>query len=51
MEELIAVRGVEFLEAFLAEGTGRPRDEFSGFAPRVPVKPVPVADLANPADV
>ena len=38
------------LEALLAERTGRVRDEFSGFAPRVPVKPVAVADLANPAD-
>jgi NAD(P)H-nitrite reductase large subunit len=38
------------LEALLAERTGRVRDEFSGFAPRVPVKPVAVADLASPAD-
>jgi NADPH-dependent 2,4-dienoyl-CoA reductase/sulfur reductase-like enzyme len=37
------------LETFLAEQTGRPRDENSGFAPRVPVKPVSVGDLANPA--
>lgn len=36
------------LEAFLAERTGRPRDEYSGFAPRVPVKPVSIADLASP---
>jgi NADPH-dependent 2,4-dienoyl-CoA reductase/sulfur reductase-like enzyme len=39
------------LEAFLAERTGRPPDEYSGFAPRVPIKPVRVADLANPLDV
>jgi len=38
------------LEAFLAERTGRARDQFSGFAPRVPVKPVPIADLASPLD-
>ena len=36
------------LEALLAERTGRPTDEYSGFAPRVPVKPVPIADLASP---
>ncbi len=37
------------LETFLAEQTGRSRDETSGFAPRVPVKPVAVDDLSNPA--
>jgi NAD(P)H-nitrite reductase large subunit len=35
------------LDALLAERTGRPRDEFSGFAPRVPVKPVAIGDLAR----
>ena len=38
------------LEDFLAERTGRARDEYSGFAPRIPVKPVPIEDLANPLD-
>lgn len=37
------------LESFLAEQTGRSQDENSGFAPRVPVKPVSVGDLADPA--
>jgi hypothetical protein len=37
------------LETFLAEQTGRSQDETSGFAPRVPVKPVSVGDLSNPA--
>ena len=37
------------LETFLAERTGRARDETSGFAPRVPVKPVSVGDLSNVA--
>ena len=36
------------LEAFLSERTGRIRSEYSGFAPRVPIKPVSVADLVNP---
>ena len=31
----------------LAERFGRARDEFSGFAPRVPVKPVTIDDLAR----
>lgn len=37
------------LETFLAEQTGRSQDETSGFAPRVPIKPVSVGDLSNPA--
>jgi NAD(P)H-nitrite reductase large subunit len=37
------------LETFLAEQTGRSQDETSGFAPRVPVKPVSVDDLSSPA--
>ena len=37
----------EPLDALLAERTGRPRDEFSGFAPRVPVNPVAIGDLAR----
>jgi bacterioferritin-associated ferredoxin len=39
------------LEDFLAERIGRLPDEYCGFAPRVPIKPVRVADLANPLDV
>jgi NADPH-dependent 2,4-dienoyl-CoA reductase/sulfur reductase-like enzyme len=35
------------LDALLTERCGRPRDEFSGFAPRVPVKPVAIEDLAR----
>ena len=35
------------LDALLAARSGRPRDEFSGFAPRVPVKPVSIEDLAR----
>lgn len=35
------------LDSLLAERFGRPRDEFSGFAPRVPVKPVAIEDLAR----
>ncbi|WP_413989595.1 FAD-dependent oxidoreductase [Labrys okinawensis] len=35
------------LDALLAERYGRPRDEFTGFAPRVPVKPVAIEDLAR----
>ncbi len=35
------------LESFLAKRTGHQRDEYSGFAPRMPVKPVAVADLAS----
>ncbi len=35
------------LDTLLAERFGRPRDEFSGFAPRVPVKPVAIEDLAR----
>ena len=35
------------LDALLAERCGRPRDEFSGFAPRPPVRPVSIADLVG----
>jgi hypothetical protein len=35
------------LDALLAERFGRSRDEFTGFAPRVPVKPVAIEDLAR----
>ena len=35
------------LDALLAERFGRVRDEFTGFAPRVPVKPVAIEDLAR----
>lgn len=38
------------LEALLAERTGRERHELSGFAPRVPVKPVALSDLSRSAD-
>ncbi len=33
------------LDALLAERCGRARDEFSGFAPRPPARPVSIADL------
>jgi NAD(P)H-nitrite reductase large subunit len=35
------------LDALLAARGQRPRDEFSGFAPRVPFKPVAIADLVR----
>lgn len=35
------------LEALLAERLGTERGEFTGFAPRVPVKPVPIGELAR----
>jgi NADPH-dependent 2,4-dienoyl-CoA reductase/sulfur reductase-like enzyme len=35
------------LEALLAERLGKQRGEFTGFAPRVPVKPVPIGELAR----
>ncbi len=35
------------LEALLAERLGVARGEFTGFAPRVPVKPVPIGELAR----
>lgn len=35
------------LDQLLADRFGRPRDAFSGFAPRVPVKPVAIEDLAR----
>ena len=35
------------LEALLAERLGVARGEFTGFAPRVPVKPVPIGELAQ----
>ncbi len=36
-----------FLETLFAERHGRPRDEFSGFAPRPPTKPVAIEDIAR----
>lgn len=38
------------LEALIGHGAGRAPGEFSGFAPRLPVKPVAIRDLASPAD-
>jgi NADPH-dependent 2,4-dienoyl-CoA reductase/sulfur reductase-like enzyme len=35
------------LDALLAERSGRPREEFSGFAPRVPIRPVAIDDLTR----
>jgi NADPH-dependent 2,4-dienoyl-CoA reductase/sulfur reductase-like enzyme len=35
------------LDALLAERCGRARDEFSGFAPRPPVRPVSISDLVG----
>ena len=35
------------LESLLAERLGKERGEFTGFAPRVPVKPVPIGELAR----
>jgi len=35
------------LDAVLAERCGRARDEFSGFAPRPPARPVSIADLVG----
>jgi NAD(P)H-nitrite reductase large subunit len=35
------------LENLLAEKCGVPRDEFTGFAPRVPVKPLPIGELVQ----
>ncbi len=35
------------LEALMAERLGAPRGEFTGFAPRVPVKPVSIDELAQ----
>jgi NAD(P)H-nitrite reductase large subunit len=35
------------LDALLAERCGRARDEFSGFAPRPPARPVSIADLVG----
>lgn len=35
------------LEALLAERLGKVRGEFTGFAPRVPVKPVPIGELVR----
>jgi NAD(P)H-nitrite reductase large subunit len=39
------------LNRLVAERCGTPLDEFSGFAPRVPVKPVTIADLASGAEL
>jgi thioredoxin reductase len=38
------------LEALLDTRQPRVHDEYSGFAPRVPVKPIRIADLARPMD-
>jgi NADPH-dependent 2,4-dienoyl-CoA reductase/sulfur reductase-like enzyme len=38
------------LEALLETRCGRKRDEFSGFAPRVPAKPLPIGALAQPPE-
>jgi NADPH-dependent 2,4-dienoyl-CoA reductase/sulfur reductase-like enzyme len=38
------------LENLLAEKCGRPRGEFTGFAPRVPVKPLPIGEIVQRAD-
>jgi hypothetical protein len=35
------------LNHLVATRCDRPQDEFSGFAPRVPIKPVTIADLAR----
>jgi NAD(P)H-nitrite reductase large subunit len=35
------------LEALLTERLGKERAEFTGFAPRVPVKPVPIGELTS----
>lgn len=35
------------LESLLAERLGKERAEFTGFAPRVPVKPVPIGELTR----
>ena len=35
------------LAALLAERCGRPLDEMAFFAPRLPAKPVPIAELAR----
>lgn len=35
------------LDALLAERCGHPRDEFSGFAPRPPARPVSIADIVG----
>ncbi|WP_174803152.1 FAD-dependent oxidoreductase [Martelella limonii] len=35
------------LDTLMAARAGRERDEFSGFAPRVPVRPVRIADIAG----
>jgi thioredoxin reductase len=35
------------LDAWLATRGGRPRDEFSGFAPRVPIRPLSITDLVR----
>lgn len=38
-------------EALLSEISSKSPDEFSGFAPRLPVKPIAIRDLATRADV
>jgi hypothetical protein len=37
------------LDEIVCERFGRSRDEMSGFAPRVPVKPVTIAELSGSA--
>lgn len=39
------------LNHLVATRCGRPQDEYSGFAPRVPVKPVTIADLARTGEL
>jgi len=39
------------LNHLVATRCGRPQDEYSGFAPRVPVKPVTIADLAGAGEL
>jgi len=38
------------IEALLETRCGQPRGEFTGFAPRVPVKPLPIGELAQRSD-
>lgn len=38
------------LEALLEARCGQPRGEFTGFAPRVPVKPLPIGELVQRSD-
>jgi hypothetical protein len=38
------------LEALLEERGLQQRGEFTGFAPRVPVKPLPIGEVAQPLE-